>query len=148
MTGSGLNPTEWDPQQYKHQDITETIIASFYAVYNEAGSGFLESVYERAMAIALAHRGLDGQTAVSVAGLVSSGADRRFSSGSLDRRSGHGRTDRALERVNEAPLQNYLRACDVEVGLPLNFGPVPKIKRLVFANERKKRLRPSALICG
>ncbi len=48
---------------------------------------------------------------------------------------------RVLEPVHEAQLLIYGRACDVEVGLLLNFGPVPKIKRLVFGNEKKKNLR-------
>ncbi len=50
---------------------------------------------------------------------------------------------KALEPFHEAQLLNYLRASDIEVGLLLNFGPSPKLKRLVFANE-KKRLRSSA----
>jgi GxxExxY protein len=150
MTGSGLNPTEWDPQQYKHQDITEAIIAIFNEVYNELGNGFLESVYERAMAIALAHRGLDVKAQFPLpvwfrevqigdfrADLLIAGVVM------VELKAG-----RALEPVHEAQLLNYLRACDVEVGLLLNFGPVPKIKRLVFANERTKNLRPSALVCG
>jgi GxxExxY protein len=51
---------------------------------------------------------------------------------------------RALEPVHEAQLLNYLRASELEVGLLLNFGPAPKIKRMVFANEKKKSLRLSA----
>jgi hypothetical protein len=42
----------------KHQEITEKIIKAFYAVYNEPGHGFLESVYEQSMAIALRQEGL------------------------------------------------------------------------------------------
>jgi hypothetical protein len=34
-------------------------------------------------------------------------------------------------------LLNYLRATDLEVGLLLNFGPRPIVRRLVFSNERK-----------
>mgnify|MGYP001328640156 FL=1 len=36
-----------------HHELTEEIIGVFYDVYNELGHGFLESVYETAMAIAL-----------------------------------------------------------------------------------------------
>jgi hypothetical protein len=32
---------------------------------------------------------------------------------------------------------NYLKATDIEVGLLLNFGPKPEIKRKVFDNEGK-----------
>jgi GxxExxY protein len=36
----------------KHHELTEKIIGAFYDVYNELGHGFLESVYERSLAIA------------------------------------------------------------------------------------------------
>jgi len=42
----------------KHAEITETIIKGFYEVYNELGSGFLESVYENALDIVLREYGL------------------------------------------------------------------------------------------
>ena len=44
-------------QKLKHGELTEEIIGAFYAVYNELGFGFLESVYENAMAIALREYG-------------------------------------------------------------------------------------------
>jgi len=44
---------------------------------------------------------------------------------------------RSLASENEAQLLNYLKATDKEVGLLLNFGPKPEIKRKVFDNFRK-----------
>jgi len=44
---------------------------------------------------------------------------------------------RNLALENEAQLLNYLKATDKEVGLLLNFGPKPEIKRKVFDNLRK-----------
>ncbi len=34
-------------------------------------------------------------------------------------------------------LKKYLKATDIEVGLLLNFGPKPEIKRKVFDNSKK-----------
>jgi GxxExxY protein len=42
----------------KHYHLTEMVIGTFYEVYNELGFGFLESVYERALLIALEQKGL------------------------------------------------------------------------------------------
>jgi len=44
---------------------------------------------------------------------------------------------RALAPQNEAQLLNYLKATIYKVGLLLNFGPKPQIKRKVYDNERK-----------
>ena len=44
---------------------------------------------------------------------------------------------RGLASENEAQLLNYLKATDVEVGLLLNFGPKPEVKRKLFDNSRK-----------
>ena len=44
---------------------------------------------------------------------------------------------RTLAFENEAQLLNYLKATNKEVGLLLNFGPKPEIKRKVFNNIRK-----------
>ncbi len=44
---------------------------------------------------------------------------------------------RSLSLEHEAQLLNYLKATDKEVGLLLNFGPKPEIRRKVFDNFRK-----------
>lgn len=46
---------------------------------------------------------------------------------------------RALDGSHQAQLLNYLRATDIEVGLLLNFGVKPEVKRLLFDNSRKGR---------
>jgi GxxExxY protein len=43
----------------------------------------------------------------------------------------------SLAPEHEAQLLNYLKATDAEVGLLLNFGPKPQVKRKVFDNFRK-----------
>ena len=48
-------------QNLPHFDLCKTIIGGFYDVYNQLGRGFLESVYERSLAIALSAAGLKVQ---------------------------------------------------------------------------------------
>ena len=47
-----------DTEKFKHKEITDIILKSFYEVYNELGDGFLESVYENALYIVLTGHGL------------------------------------------------------------------------------------------
>ncbi len=42
----------------KHKDVTAKIIGAFYTVYNMLGYGFLEKLYENALAIELRKVGL------------------------------------------------------------------------------------------
>lgn len=54
---------------------------------------------------------------------------------------------RALAAVHDVQLLTHLRATGIEVGLLLNFGPEPRSRRVVFANDRKAPgtyARPSA----
>ena len=134
----------YDPATFPHRDLTEKIIGAFYDVYNELGFGFLESVYHNAMLIALADLGLQVESEVKL--LVHF---RGHVVGEFD-------ADIFVERkvvlelkavdefcsAHEAQTLNYLKASEIEVGLLLNFGPKPRIKRLAFSNERK-RSRPS-----
>ena len=45
--------------------------------------------------------------------------------------------------ANENQLINYLKATSLEVGLLLNFGKKPEIKRKIFDNDRKTLLTAS-----
>jgi GxxExxY protein len=43
-----------------------------------------------------------------------------------------------IAKEHEAQLLNYLKATEIEVGLLLNFGPKPAMRRKVFSNEKKQ----------
>ena len=48
-----------DPEVlYPHRDLTEKIIGAAFDVHNELGAGFVEKVYENALAIELRKQGL------------------------------------------------------------------------------------------
>jgi GxxExxY protein len=135
---------DWDPKEYKHQELTQAIIQVFYEVYNELGHGFLESVYEEAMAIALLQKGLavSSRNPLPVWFRGQQVGDFR-----ADLVVGNAvivelKAGRALEPAHEAQLLNYLKASTIELGLLLNFGPAPKVKRMIFGNDRKKMHLP------
>ncbi len=125
--------------EYKHSNITELIIKAFFNVYNKLGYGFLEKVYENAMYIELQNLDL----------LVEQ--QQRIKVYYNDEIVGDYITDLVVENtviielkaveeitaVHEVQLVNYLRATELEVGLLLNFGKVPKFKRKIFDNENK-----------
>ena len=133
----------WDTQKYKHQELTQAIIQVFFEVYNELGHGFLESVYEEAMFAVLREKGMkvERQHALAVWFRGEKIGDFRADLLVNDAVIIELKAARALEPAHEAQLLHYLRAPEVEVGLLLNFGLVPKIKRMVFANEKKIHLR-------
>lgn len=124
----------------KHADVTEKVIAVFYDVYNELGNGFLESVYQKAMCIALAETGLIVQREVAVPVIFRGQNVGDYKADLLINNSVivELKTVRTLEASHEAQLFHYLRATAIEVGLLLNFGPKPQFKRVAFDNERKK----------
>jgi GxxExxY protein len=153
----------------KHQELTARIIRVFFEVYNELGFGFLESVYAEALASAFREAGPTVEREMPL--------EVRF----RGRVVGQFRADLvvggavlveakacpSLHPAHNAQVLNYLRATVLEIGLLLNFGPRPGIKRLAFDNSRKVHLTnasieaehrksaspridpsPSALICG
>jgi len=128
--------------KYKHKELTDKIIEAFYCVYNELGFGFLENVYQNALYFELQKRDfeVEAQKAINVyyqTYLV-----------------GKYRADLVVNNLiilelkaadylvpeNELQLINYLKATDKEVGLLLNFGMKPEIRRKAFDNNRKKHL--------
>ena len=55
------------------------------------------------------------------------------------------KASKCLVEENEAQLLNYLKATKIEIGLLLNFGVKPEIKRKAYDNLRKHY---SVNICG
>jgi len=123
----------------KYSSLTESIICCFYTVYNSLGYGFLEKVYENALAIELKSRDIlvaqQFPIAVYYAGQI---VGEYFSDLMVeDKILIEIKAVRSLLPEHEAQLLNYLRATDIEVGLLLNFGSDPEVRRKAFDNIRK-----------
>jgi GxxExxY protein len=123
----------------KHGKITDQIIRVFYEVYNELGDGFLESVYQKSLVIALSSTGLDVCSPIEIPVWFRGIRVGSFEADVLVEKSVllELKAARCLNARHRAQLLNYLRATEIEVGLLLNFGLKPEFKRLVFDNSRK-----------
>jgi GxxExxY protein len=129
----------------KHRELTEKIIGVFYDVYNELGYGFLESVYEEALGLALVQAGLSvaRQIPVPVHFRGVCVGDFRADMIVEDAVIVELKALKQIDSHCEKQILNYLRATECEVGLLLNFGEHPAHRRFVFDNTRKKiRVNP------
>ena len=125
----------------KHRELTDLIIGTFYEVYNELGFGFLESVYEKALLIALRTKGFKVEKQVPIPVVFRGISIGNFEADLIVENIVilELKAVRLLDEVHKAQLLNYLRATEIEVGLLLNFGQRPEFKRLAFDNKRKRQ---------
>ena len=116
------------------QELTERIIGVFYSVYNELGAGFLESVYENAMVLALREVGLGiEQQVVLAVGFRGSIVGEFRADIIVERRVVlEIKAVQSLALAHQAQLINYLKASKIRVGLLLNFGPQAQFERRIF----------------
>ena len=122
---------------YKYSELTQKIIKAFYQVYNALGYGFLEKIYENAMIIELKSDGINVEK------------QKQIKVYYKEQQVGEYYPDLIVEEIvivelkaaeslceeNEFQLINYLKATNIEVGLLLNFGKTPEIRRKVYSNK-------------
>ena len=128
-----------DYQDFKHKELTEKIINIFYRVYNKLGYGFLEKVYENAMMIELKREGILTVSQSPIKVFYDGEVIGEYYADILvdNKVIVEIKASKRLVEENEAQLLNYLKATDIEVGLLLNFGTEPEVKRKAFDNTRK-----------
>lgn len=126
-------------EQFLHSEVTKQIIGTFYEVYNELGHGFLESVYENSLAIALREQGFEVVQQVSIPVYFRGNKVGDFEADILVNQIVilELKAARTIDPAHIAQLLHYLKATQIEVGLLFNFGPRAEFKRVVFGNERK-----------
>ena len=126
----------------KHSDVTGQIIGAFYDVYNSLGYGFLEKVYENALAIELRRRGLTVELQKQIQVFYRGQLVGEYFADMVvaDLVVVEIKAAKTIVSQHEAQLLNYLKATHYEVGLLLNFGPKPGHRRKVYDNELKTNL--------
>jgi GxxExxY protein len=120
-------------EQFRHAELTKAIIGLFYEVYNELGHGFLESVYENSLALALRAKGYEVHQQVAIPVWFRGQKVGDFDADLLVNNLVilELKSCRSIVDAHLAQLLNYLKATEIEVGLLLNFGPRPEVKRIV-----------------
>ena len=123
---------------YKHSELTEKIIKAFFKVYNTLGYVFLEKVYENALFIELNAMGLCVEKQQQIEVFYEEELVGEYYADLIvdDCIIIELKTAESLCEENEYQLLNYLKATEIEVGLLLNFGKKPEVKRKVFSNEK------------
>jgi GxxExxY protein len=127
-------------EEYLHKELTSKIIQAFYKVYNTLGYGFLEKVYENAMRIELLKMGISVEQQKNIKVYYESEMVGDYFADLLIEELVIVEL-KAAENIceeHEAQLLNYLKATDIEVGLLLNFGKIPEVRRKIFMNKNKK----------
>ena len=127
--------------QLLHKDVTERILSAFYKVYNVLGGGFLEKVYENALAIELRTMGFKVERRRQIKVYYGSAQVGDYYADLVveDKVILELKATEMLNPAHDAQLGNYLKATDIEVGMLLNFGDKPEFRRRIYTNDRKKR---------
>ena len=123
-------------EEYLYKELTSEIIKRFYTVYNFLGYGFLEKVYEKALKYELEKAGLNVERQKPINVFYENELVGEYFADLLvenkviiELKAAEG-----ICEEHENQLINYLKATDIEVGLLLNFGKRPEVKRKIFTN--------------
>ena len=115
--------------------ITEKIIGSAYKVGNALGCGFLEKVYENALAYEIRKNGLEVKQQESIK-VFYEGVEVGFYEADLwveNKVLIELKAVKNLDDVHKAQCLNYLKATAVKICLLINFGnPRVEVKRIAL----------------
>ena len=118
-----------EPGDLLHMEITGKVLEAAFEVIHELGAGFLESVYENAMILALRAKGLRVRSQAPLVVRFRGEVVGQFYADLLveDLVIVELKAVKALLPEHLAQVINYLKATKMEVGLLLNFGS-PKLE--------------------
>ena len=139
-------PRPNDAKKFHHGALTDRIIACAISVHKELGPGFLESIYEEAIAIELNNQQIQFQRQLPI--------HIRYKGTII----GKHRLDlvvdhkvvvelKAVSEIDEAHLAtclSYLKATHLQVGLIINFSAAKiRVRRVIRSTELTAEVRKS-----
>jgi GxxExxY protein len=119
--------------ELRHREITDVIIAATIAVHRELGPGFLESIYEQALAVEFALRGIAfvRQKPIPLFYRDHQIGEHRLDFLVEDKIVVELKAVEALENVHFAIVRSYLKAAGLADGPIVNFSTMPlTVKRV------------------
>jgi GxxExxY protein len=125
------------PRTLLHEDLTRTILSCAFEVANELGAGFVESVYQRALQMALHSRGVAARGQYPTRVWFRGACVGEFHADLLveDAVIVELKAVRAIAPEHHAQVINYLKAAGLPVGLLINFGQ-PRLEYRRFTRTR------------
>jgi len=125
-------------KEFVEGELSREIIGAFYEVYNALGPGFVESVYSRALEIALTERGLHVEREFTVQVFF---RGRQVGVHRIDmfverRVVVENKATRRLADAHMRQLLSYVTAANVELGILLHFGPHATFHRVLGIRRR------------
>ncbi len=128
-------------EEYLHKELTSKIIDAFYKVYNSLGFGFLEKVYENALKFELELMKLKVEKQKSIDVYYKEMKVGEYFADLIveDKVILELKAAEFLIEEHELQLINYLKATEIEIGLLLNFGKKPEIRRKIFTNSNLRK---------
>jgi GxxExxY protein len=122
-------------QDLAHNELTRAVIGAAMEVHSNLGPGFLESVYEEAMAIEFNLRKTPYEKQKAIPVMYKGEKAKDFFCDILvdGKVLVELKALKAITNVEEAQVLNYLKATGLNVGLLINFGEQSlRYKRLVL----------------
>ncbi len=113
------------------KEITERIIGCAFTVHSKLGTGFLEKVYENALALELGKNRLSVQQQVPVTVHYDGFSVGEYFADLLveNRIICELKANQAIAPEHEVQLVNYLAATGFDIGLLINFGKSVNVRR-------------------
>lgn len=131
-----------------YKDLTEKIIKVFLDVYNHLGYGYSKEIYLEALAYEMHTQGLVYEKEIPVEIFYK---DIKVGQYKLDFVNEDKvllliDTHEAVSSSAEYAIINHLKSTKFEVGLVLNFGRRPEVRRKIFQNARKSFIKKGELV--
>jgi GxxExxY protein len=130
--------------EMKYKEITEKIIGCAMQVHRTLGNGFQEVIYQRALAIEMAHQGLEFEREKEMEIFYRGEhiGTRRVDFFVAGKIMVELKAKIELEPVHLAQAMNYLEAYEMEIGLLINFGGRSLQFKRVHNNDLINKSKP------